>query len=103
VTLGVDEQVREWTIFSTHGLVLLHLAAHPERTLRQVSADLGITERHTARVIKDLEGAGMITIERQGRRNTYTINPQARLRHPRLADIDLTVLLDAVKRSLEDQ
>ncbi len=40
--------------------------------------------------------AGMVQVERAGRRNSYTINPQARLRHPTLAHITLDRIVQAV-------
>ncbi|MDP9471145.1 MAG: MarR family transcriptional regulator [Chloroflexota bacterium] len=91
-----DETWREWTIFSHHGHVLFYVAANPEATIRAISDALGITERHVARILKHLETAGMVQVERSGRRNCYTVNPAARLRHPTLAHITLDRIVQAV-------
>ncbi len=72
------------------------MAANPEATIRVIAAALGITERHVARILKHLQAAGMVQVERAGRRNSYTINPQARLRHPTLAHITLDRIVQAV-------
>ena len=59
-----------------------------------------MTERHVARIVKDLATAGMVGVERRGRRNTYTVNPEARLRHPTLAHVPLKRIIDAVAPEL---
>jgi DNA-binding transcriptional ArsR family regulator len=87
---------RQWAIFTSHGLVLLRLAAQHEATLRQVADTLGLTERHVARVVKDLRAAGLVAVRRQGRRNAYAVDRAARLPHPTLAEVPLGRLLDAV-------
>ncbi len=91
-----DEAWREWTIFSHHGHVLFYVAANPEATIRAISDALGITERHVARILKHLQAAGMVQVERSGRRNCYTVNPAARLRHPTLAHVTLDRIVQAV-------
>ncbi len=93
---------RPWTIFSSHGLVLFYLAANPEATQRAVSDALGLTERQVSRVVKDLEAAGMVLVRRQDRprRNTYAVDPEARLRHPTLAHVPLRAIIAAVASEL---
>lgn len=91
-----------WTFFTNHSHVLFSLARNPEETLREVAAGVGITERAVQRIVGELEEAGVLTRERNGRRNRYTIDPDVRLRHPieghcRLADlIELVVSADAL-------
>ncbi len=91
-----NEAWREWTIFSHHGHVLFYVAANPDATIRAISDALGITERHVARILRNLEVAGMVQVARQGRRNSYTVNPEARLRHPTLAHVTLDRIIRAV-------
>jgi predicted transcriptional regulator len=60
--------------------------------LRDVAELVGITERAVQRIISDLEECGVITKERDGRRNVYTIVSDLPLRHPvesgcRVADL----------------
>ena len=57
------------------------LAREPDLTLREVAARGGITERATQRIVADLESADSLRRKREGRRNTYTINPGQPLRH----------------------
>jgi DNA-binding MarR family transcriptional regulator len=86
----------KWTILSNHGIVLFHIAANPHSTLRELSDLLGITERQIRRILKDLAAAEIIQIQREGRRNRYSINPNAHLRHPTLSPIPLQRFIAAM-------
>ncbi len=41
-----------WSLFSSHGLVLVHAAANPAVTQRELSDTLGLTERQVGRIVK---------------------------------------------------
>jgi DNA-binding MarR family transcriptional regulator len=71
-----------WTFLTNHSHVLICLARDPEMRLRDVATEVGITERAVQAIIADLERAHVITRERHGRRNRYTIHPNQPLRHP---------------------
>lgn len=71
-----------WTFLTNHARVLLCLADEPDLRLREAAERIGITERAVQRIVTDLEEAGIVTRTREGRRNTYAVNPEARLRHP---------------------
>jgi DNA-binding MarR family transcriptional regulator len=73
---------RHWTFLSNHAHVLVCLALDPDARLREVAAEVGITERAVQGIVGDLERASVIVRERQGRRNTYRLNLDAPLRHP---------------------
>lgn len=86
-----------WTFLTNHTHVLLCLARDPDVTLRTVADVVGITERAVQRIVRDLETAGVIRRERQGRRNHYSVHPDFHLRHPLEAHRtvrDLLVLLE---------
>ena len=89
---------RGWTIFSSHGLVLVYLAGHPDSTLRAVSDALGFTERQIARLVKDLVASGMVQVSRQGRRHTYSVRRDASLRHPTVSHVTVGRLLGVMGR-----
>lgn len=72
----------QWTLFSNHGHVLLLIAKAPEARLRDVAAEVGITERAVQKIVKDLQEGGMITVTKQGRRNRYRVQYRKALRHP---------------------
>ncbi|MDQ5841809.1 MAG: MarR family transcriptional regulator [Chloroflexota bacterium] len=87
---------RRWMFLSNHAHVLVALEADPDVLLRDVAVLVGITERAVHQVIVDLEVAGVVARTRVGRRNHYTINRGARLRHPLEADVAVGALLDLV-------
>ena len=70
-----------WTFFTNHAHVLLCLAGDPDLTVREVAVRVGITERAVIRIIGELEEGGVLERTREGRRNHYTINTDAPLRH----------------------
>ncbi|MGN6522491.1 MAG: helix-turn-helix transcriptional regulator [Actinomycetes bacterium] len=71
-----------WTLLTNHGRLLLLLARHPDIRLRELAELAGITERATQSIVSDLEAAGYITKQREGRRNSYRIDPHRPFRHP---------------------
>lgn len=71
-----------WTFFSNYAHVLVYLAKNPSARLRDVAAQVGITERAAQRIIGQLQQAGALTKKRNGRRNRYSINMDEPLRHP---------------------
>jgi len=88
-----------WTFLSNHAHVLVALAKDPELRIRDLASHVGITERAVAKILSDLQAAGVLQRDRSGRRNVYWVDPNAPLRHPieshrtvsdilRLAEID---------------
>ncbi len=69
-----------WTLFTSHGLVLASVAKNPSRTAREIGNDVGLTERTTHKLILDLEKAGYISRTKLGRNNTYSIHPNVTIR-----------------------
>lgn len=71
----------EWTFLSNHTHVLVCLYRNPSCRIRELAHLVGITERAVARILDDLESANVIVVEKEGRRNKYTINLSVPLRH----------------------
>ena len=71
----------DWTLFSNHGHVLVCLARNSEARLRDVAMDVGITERAVQKIARDLQDCGMVTVTKNGRRNSYRIHGKKTLRH----------------------
>ena len=71
----------DWTFFSNYGHVLVCLARNREARLRDVAADVGITERAVQKIVRDLQDEGFLTVSKQGRCNRYRINRRKSLRH----------------------
>jgi len=85
-----------WTFLSNHAHVLAYLAEHPGARLRDVAAEVGITERSAMRLITQLDEAGILRRTRQGRRNHYHIDIDASLKHPPEAHCTVGQLLEFV-------
>ena len=80
----------KWNLLTNHGLVLVQVGQHPKSTLREVAQAVGITERATLTILRALEEDGLISREKQGRRNRYWLHYGAILRERR--EGGLTVL-----------
>jgi predicted transcriptional regulator len=86
-----------WTFLSHHAHVLLCIARDPDTRLREVAAEVGITERAVQAIVNDLVEEGYLTRERVGRRNHYEIHPEAPMRHPMHRDIDVGTLVSLLE------
>ena len=87
-----------WTIFSNHGHVLFCLARDPGARLRDVAADVGITERAVQKIVRDLHDGGMISVTKSGRRNRYRIHKKQTLRHEIEASCRIRDLIRVVNK-----
>ncbi len=87
---------RGWTFLSNHAHVLICLHLNPDSVLREVAARVGITERAVQGIVADLEEAGILIRERDGRRNRYQIDASQHLRHPIEAHHTLSDLLGSL-------
>ncbi|MBI4310293.1 MAG: MarR family transcriptional regulator [Chloroflexi bacterium] len=94
-----------WTFITNHGAVLALISHHGQVTAREIAEELGITERSVHRIISDLEVAGYIERQRQGRVNLYIVNHDLPLRRPEARDIVIGDLIRVLtqKRSAELQ
>lgn len=72
---------KPWTFVTSHMQVLLCLAHQPDVRMRDVAEAVGITERAAQRIVTDLVEAGYVERTRVGRRNHYTVNGTAAMRH----------------------
>jgi DNA-binding transcriptional ArsR family regulator len=71
-----------WTFLSNHGHVLVCLARNPAVLVREVATQVGISERAVLRILGELEAAGYVRRDREGRRSRYAIQADLPLRHP---------------------
>jgi DNA-binding IclR family transcriptional regulator len=70
-----------WTFLTNHSHVLICLARDPRLRLRDLAEAVGITERAVQGIINDLEAAGCVRREREGRRNRYHVEHDRPMRH----------------------
>jgi predicted transcriptional regulator len=83
----------DWAPLSNHGLALLCIARDPHVRLRELADRIGVTERAAHRIVCDLCADGCISRSRVGRRNSYTVDAAAELRHPALSGRTIGELL----------
>ncbi|MFI9361445.1 helix-turn-helix transcriptional regulator [Kitasatospora sp. NPDC053057] len=87
-----------WTFLTNHARVLVQIARDPGIRVRDIATRCLLTERAVQRIIVDLEAAGYLTHERQGRVNHYRVITGKQLRHPADAGPTLAELLAALLR-----
>ena len=83
----------EFAFLTNHGKTLLLIAQDPQIRVRDIARLLGITERATQRIVADLDRAGYLERERNGRRNLYTVSTHLPLGLPTQRDTDIGSLL----------
>lgn len=71
-----------WTFLTNHTHVLLCIVSDPAVRLRDVAEQVGVTERAVQRIVAELEQAGYLRREKEGRCNRYEVDLAVRLRHP---------------------
>ena len=67
---GEPAPKRSWTFLSNHGHVLVCLSRSPELRLREIAAEVGITERAAHAIVprvRDREIAAQHSVEPEGR------------------------------------
>lgn len=88
----------QWTFLTNHAHVLLCVAADSEVRVRDVAAQVGITERAVHRILGELEDAKYIERQREGRRTHYTVDAKRSLRHSIEAHRNVAELLKLARR-----
>lgn len=66
-----------WGLLTRHALVLIHVFENPRSTLREISDAVGVTERATLSILRQLEERDCVSRTKEGRRNRYTVNLSA--------------------------
>jgi predicted ArsR family transcriptional regulator len=85
---------KPWRFVTNHTQVLLCISRDGDVRLRDVAETVGITERAAQRILADLVEAGFVERKRVGRRNHYSIDRSAKMRHPAQMDQEIGDLLD---------
>ena len=88
-----------WTFLTNHSHVVVCLTQDSSARLRDVAARIGITERAVQKIVLDLEQAGVLRRERDGRRNRYSMRLDVALRHVVEAHCTLGELLSPILES----
>lgn len=86
----------EWAFLTNHAQALICVARKPDSRLRDIAVELDITERAAHRIISDLVDSGYLARHRQGRRNSYEVQPDRAVPTPVLRDLHVGELLGAL-------
>jgi DNA-binding IclR family transcriptional regulator len=96
--------INHWYLVSSHGAVLFYIAVHPDCTIREIADDMSLTQRTVWGLIGDLRRADMLSVRREGRRHHYTVNLEAKFKHPTLDGLSLrTIMGELVNRHSRGQ
>ena len=63
-----------WGFLTNYSVLLVYIVLHPESTVREIAYGIGITERATLGILRDLDDEGIVNRHREGRRNNYSVN-----------------------------
>jgi DNA-binding transcriptional ArsR family regulator len=70
----------EWSFLTNHARALICIAHDPGVRLRDIAAELDITERSAYSIVSELSDAGYVVKQKDGRRNRYEIQGDLPLR-----------------------
>jgi predicted transcriptional regulator len=70
------------------------VAREPDIRVRDIAGAVGITERATQAIVRDLAVGGYVEVRRSGRRSHYRLVRGARFPHPILAHAEIGSVLD---------
>lgn len=62
-----------WGFLPNHPIVLIFITQHPESTVRSIAAGVGLTERASLSILRDLDDERLVERHRSGRRTTYVV------------------------------
>lgn len=85
-----------FSFLTNHGRVLLCIAEDPQQRMRDIAANIEITERAAQRIVADLVENGYLDRTREGRRNSYTVRTDLPVAIEAQRDVELGALLDVL-------
>lgn len=81
---------QSWGFLTNHALLLIYVIRHHDSTVREISSGIGVTERATLAILRELDEDGIVTRHRSGRRNTYSVNFESLAAYRREGTASLT-------------
>jgi DNA-binding MarR family transcriptional regulator len=80
----------KWGFLTNHALVLIFVVKHSGATVREISGGVGVTERATLEILRQLSEEGIVERHREGRRNTYSVDFEELAAYRREGTVTLT-------------
>lgn len=81
IARNLDAPLHRVTFLTNHAHVLVLIAQRPDIRMREIAANVGITERAVQRIVDDLTTGGYIVVTKDGRRNRYEIQTDHHVGH----------------------
>ena len=91
-TLGIRRRDSE-----TQAYLITPISRDPDLRQRDIAHLVGITPGAVVKILNDLEAAGVVSVERVGRRNRYRVDGSVRLRHPLESTHTVDELIDPLR------
>ena len=88
-----------WSLLSAHGLVLVGIVRLRNPTVMELAETVGLSKMTVIRALHNLREAGMIEVQRAGRRNLYSVKGDVSFRHRSMRDSQIAVLVDAFRKA----
>ncbi len=79
-----------WGFLTNHALVVSYSVRHKGATVCEIASGVGVTERATLAILRQLSDDGIIERARDGRRTTYSVNFQRMAAYRREGTVSLT-------------
>jgi DNA-binding MarR family transcriptional regulator len=64
---------QSWGFLTNHALVMIYVVRHNGATVREISGGVGVTERATLAILRQLHDEQIIHRRKEGRRTTYSV------------------------------
>ena len=95
---------QSWGFLTNHALVLVYVVRHSGATVREISSGVGVTERATLAILRQLSDEAIVERTRAGRRTTYSVNFDQMAAYRREGTVSLTPreFVDGLIRTLLD-
>ena len=78
---GSNQETHQWGFLTNHCQILVLLARDPNSRISELARELGVTQGTVQRILNELVADQILTVKKEGRRNSYTINHHKPLRH----------------------
>jgi DNA-binding MarR family transcriptional regulator len=79
-----------WGFLTNHALVITFVVRHRGATVREIASGVGVTERATLAILRQLSDEGIVERTRDGRRTTYSVNFDRMAAYRREGTVTLT-------------
>ncbi len=81
---------RSWGFLTNHALILIYVVRHHDSTVHDIALGVGVTERATLAILRELDTEGIVERHKDGRRNTYAVNFERMAAYRREGTVALT-------------